>query len=208
MQIRDRIKDFRRVYAHTLRPNPKNWRTHPPAQHDALRGVLAEIGYAGALVARELTDGSLELIDGHLRAETTPDMKVPVLVLDLTADEADKLLATFDTLSQLAGINPEASAALVAGLNVHHEAVRKLVDGLSFVTSPLSFVETADSTSRPISRGCTSAAATSQDEFQTPRPVQIPKLYQIVVQCDGESSQRTLYERLTAEGYDCRVLTL
>ena len=25
--------------------NPKNWRTHPAAQQDALRGVLAEIGY-------------------------------------------------------------------------------------------------------------------------------------------------------------------
>ena len=49
MHIRDRIKDFRRVKANQLRPHPKNWRTHPPAQQDALRGVLAEIGYAGAL---------------------------------------------------------------------------------------------------------------------------------------------------------------
>ena len=80
MHIRDRIKDFRRVKANQLRPHPKNWRTHPPAQQDALRGVLAEIGYAGALLARELPDGSLELIDGHLRAETTPEMEVPVLV--------------------------------------------------------------------------------------------------------------------------------
>ena len=29
-----------------LRPHPNNWRTHPRAQQDALRGVLAEIGYA------------------------------------------------------------------------------------------------------------------------------------------------------------------
>ncbi len=47
MQIRDRVKELRRVPARELRPNPKNWPTHPPAQHDALRGVLAEIGYAG-----------------------------------------------------------------------------------------------------------------------------------------------------------------
>ncbi len=50
MQIRDRIKELRRVPAHQLRPNAKNWRTHPTAQQDALRGVLAEIGYAGALL--------------------------------------------------------------------------------------------------------------------------------------------------------------
>ena len=66
MQIRDRVKELRRVPGRELRPNPKNWPTHPPAQHDALRGVLAEIGYAGALLARELDDGSLESIDGHL----------------------------------------------------------------------------------------------------------------------------------------------
>ena len=66
MQIRDRVKELRRVKAGLLRPNPKNWRTHPQAQQDALRGVLAEIGYAGALLARELPDGTLELLDGHL----------------------------------------------------------------------------------------------------------------------------------------------
>jgi len=36
--------------------------------------------YAAALIARETADGKLELIDGHLRAETTPDTVVPVLV--------------------------------------------------------------------------------------------------------------------------------
>ncbi len=88
MNVRDRIKELRRVPAGKLRPNAKNWRKHPQAQQDALRGVLAEIGYADALLARELPDGSLELIDGHLRAETTPDMEVPVLVVDLDEKEA------------------------------------------------------------------------------------------------------------------------
>ncbi len=70
--IRDRIKELRRVKASELVPNEKNWRRHPKAQADALRGVLAEIGYADALIARETPEG-LKLIDGHLRAETTPD---------------------------------------------------------------------------------------------------------------------------------------
>src|SRR3954462_14201992 len=122
MQIRDRIKELRRVPARELKPNPKNWRTHPPAQHDAIRGLLAEIGYAGALLARELDDGSLQLIDGHLRAENTPDMAVPVLVLDVTPEEADKLLATFHTVTQLAGVDAEAIESLIAGLEVHHDA--------------------------------------------------------------------------------------
>ena len=102
MQIRDRIKELRRVPAAELRPNPRNWRTHPARQRDALRGLLAEVGYAGALLARELDDGTLELIDGHLRAETTPEAVVPVLVLDVSEAEALKLLATYDPLSAMA----------------------------------------------------------------------------------------------------------
>ena len=92
MKIRDRIKAIRRVPARDLLPNPKNWRSHPPAQRDALQGLLAELGYCDAAIARELPDGRLQLIDGHLRCETTPDMEVPVLVLDVTDAEADKLL--------------------------------------------------------------------------------------------------------------------
>ncbi|MCP4549657.1 MAG: hypothetical protein GY835_24645, partial [bacterium] len=57
MIIRDRITELRRVKASELRPHPANWRTHPKAQQDALRGVLAEIGYADALLCRELPDG-------------------------------------------------------------------------------------------------------------------------------------------------------
>ena len=52
MKIRDRIKELRRVKAGRLRPHPNNWRVHPKDQQDALRGLLAEIGYADALLAR------------------------------------------------------------------------------------------------------------------------------------------------------------
>ena len=90
LKIRDRIVELRRVPARDLLPNPKNWRTHPKAQQEAMRGILAEVGYADALLARE-TDAGLQIIDGHLRAETTPDHEVPVLVLDL--DEAASLTA-------------------------------------------------------------------------------------------------------------------
>ena len=83
MRIRDRVRELRRVRARDLLANPKNWRIHPKAQTAALRGLLGEVGYADALLARELSDGRLQLIDGHLRAETTPSAMVPVLILDL-----------------------------------------------------------------------------------------------------------------------------
>src|SRR5688572_29294420 len=102
MNIRDRIKELRRVRAGDLRPHPKNWRTHPEEQQNALRGILAEVGYVDALMVRELPDGSLQIVDGHLRAETTPDAQVPELVVDLDDKEADKVLATFDPLAAMA----------------------------------------------------------------------------------------------------------
>lgn len=130
MQIRDRVRELRRVKASDLLPSPRNWRTHPQPQADALRGVLSEIGYADALLARE-TEAGLMLVDGHLRAETTPDALVPVLVLDVTEAEADKLLLTLDPLAGMAEANNEVLKALMDSLEFDSPAVKEMLDGLA-----------------------------------------------------------------------------
>lgn len=131
MKIRDRIKELRRVKAANLVPNPRNWRTHPQAQQDALRGLLSEVGYADALLCREDADGRLVLIDGHLRAETTPDQRVPVLVLDVTEEEADKLLLTLDPLAAMAEASQQRLGELLAATSTKSEAVQALLDELA-----------------------------------------------------------------------------
>lgn len=125
--IRDRIKELRRVKASELAPNPRNWRTHPAAQKAALEGVLSEIGYADALLARELPDGSLELVDGHLRAETTPDQLVPVLILDVDEEEANKILATLDPLAALASADTARLDALLREVDTGSNAVQQML---------------------------------------------------------------------------------
>jgi DNA modification methylase len=127
LQIRDRIRELRRVPAQELVPNTKNWRRHPKAQADALRGLLAEIGYADALLARELPDGKLMIIDGHLRAETTPDAQVPVLVLDVSEEEADKILLTLDPLAAMAEPDADRIKALLATVQSDSDAVQNLL---------------------------------------------------------------------------------
>lgn len=112
-EIRDRVVRLERVRASQLIPHPKNWRRHPSGQANALRGLLGEIGYADALLARETPEG-LMLIDGHLRAETTPNMEVPVLVLDVTADEAEKLLLSLDPLAAMAARDEETLRDLLS----------------------------------------------------------------------------------------------
>lgn len=192
MIIRDRIIELRRVNAADLRPNPRNWRTHPPAQQDAMRGVLAEIGYAGALLARRLPDGGLELIDGHLRAELTPDAEVPVLVLDLEKSEADTLLAVFDPLSAMAATDAETLAGLLDGVETESDAVRAMLDGM---------LKAGDG-ALPASEGNIDEMPSSSNDLD------VPEAYQVVVECRDEEQQRSVYERLTAEGFACKLLTL
>lgn len=184
MMIRDRIKELRRVKADLLRPNPRNWRTHPIAQQEAMRGVLAEIGYADALLARELPDGSLELIDGHLRAETTPQAEVPVLVLDLNEEEAAKLLATLDPLAAMAGQNDEILADLLASVTTESEALQAMLDEML------------------------EAEPAPEPNLDEPPEVPLPENWQVVVECDSEQQQREVFDRMTAEGYCCRLLSL
>ncbi|HWC88699.1 MAG TPA: hypothetical protein VG433_03570 [Pirellulales bacterium] len=182
MLIRDRIREFRRVKAGLLRPSSKNWRAHPSRQRDAMLGMLAEIGYADALLVRPLDDGTLELIDGHLRAELTPEMEVPVLVLDVTAAEADKLLALHDPLAAMAETNFAALSDLVAQVDTENAAVQRLLDKL---------------------------AEPTRGDLQRDAPeIDIPEVFQLVIECRDEADQRTLYERLSAEGYACKPLNL
>ena len=131
MKIRDRIRELRRVPASELLPNPKNWRTHPKAQQDALRGVLAEVGMADAVLARELPDGSLMLIDGHLRAETAAEAKVPVLILDVTEAEGDKILLLFDPLSGMAGTEEQRLDELLRNVQTGSEPLAAMLDDLA-----------------------------------------------------------------------------
>jgi hypothetical protein len=184
VNIRDRVKELRRVPASELRPSPFNWRTHPKEQLDALRGVLAEVGYAGAALARELADGSLELIDGHARAEVSGDAPVPVLVLDVTEAEAKTILATFDPLGAMAGADAAKLEALLAQVSADNAAVAELLDGLAHQHG-------LNDSPEPEQHGGTDV---------------IPEKYQILVEFDTERDQAAWLEKLSAEGLKCRSL--
>ena len=129
MTMKDRVKELRRVPASELRANPKNWRRHPPAQEAALRGILDEIGFADALIARETEDG-LELIDGHLRRDVMGDQEVPVLILDVTEEEADKLLLTLDPLAAMAHADMDNLLALASLTQFESPAVFEMLEAL------------------------------------------------------------------------------
>jgi hypothetical protein len=184
MQIRDRIKESRRVPARELLDNDGNPRTHPQAQRDALRGVLEQVGVAGALTAyhSERNEGKLTLIDGHLRKQDFA-LDWPTLILDVDDAEADLLLATHDPLAALAEYDAGKLAALLQGLETQNEAVASMLKGLAEQQEAVG------------------AAAQAQAD------VLPAEKFEVLVECSGEGEQRELFNRLVGEGRKCRVLT-
>lgn len=113
LPVRDRITQIRKIRLSDIAHNARNWHLHPDRQRQALQEVYNQVGWAGVpLVYHSEREGGLTFIDGHLRKEHSPDLVVNVAVLDLDDAEADVLLATYDPLSGLAGVDVEALAAL------------------------------------------------------------------------------------------------
>lgn len=137
MAFRDRIKKLARVKASELVPHPMNWRQHGDDQRAALDGALGSLGFAGAIIARELDDGRLQILDGHCRAEQAGDQKVPVLVTDLNDDEARLLLATYDPIGDLATTSQALLDELVASLGPQEEALAAILADLASAPAPV-----------------------------------------------------------------------
>jgi hypothetical protein len=185
MKIRDRIKELRRVPARELLDNDGNPRRHPQAQRDALRGVLEEIGVAGALTAyhSERNGGKLTLIDGHCRRQDY-DLDWPTLILDVNDAEADLLLATLDPLAAQAEYDAPKLDELLQEVRARSPAVTAMLKDLT-------------------AKAGRQAAQDGKDKA----PVLPPEKFEIIVTCEGETHQRELFDRLTEEGLKCRVLT-
>jgi len=147
-----------------------------------MQGVLQQVGFAGALLAREVDDGTLELIDGHLRAGMADDQQVPVLVVDIDRSEADLLLATHDPIGEMAGTDQSALNSLLADLDSSNNEVSELL------------TELANRTGEPI-------------QFETIEPDLSP-IFQVIVDCENEQGQKEIYEMVTAKGYTCRIVSI
>lgn len=130
MEIRDRIVELKRFKGRDLVSNEKNYRLHPESQRNAMAGVLEEVGWADAALVRLDEDGNPHLIDGHLRKDIALDADVPCLVLDVTEEEADIILATHDPLAAMAEQDSEKLHELLAGLEIQNEALAEMANGL------------------------------------------------------------------------------
>jgi len=133
LKIRDRIKELKRIPASQLLDNQKNWRSHPQHQREALRGILEEIGFAGAELCyySERNGGRLTLVDGHLRKSEAGDAALPCLITDLNDEEADKLLVTYDPIGAMAGADKDRLEALLRDVHTDSEALGNMLERLA-----------------------------------------------------------------------------
>jgi hypothetical protein len=181
MTIRNRIREHRRVRAGELVPHENNWRRHSRAQREALKALYHEVGFARSLLAYELPDGRLKLIDGHLRRDIDPDMLVDVEVLDVNDAEARQLLLSIDPLAALAEADAEAVAELRKVTQTDSEVLTELWQNLA-----------------------KSDAATRAALEQATRPK--AEQFLILVECRDEQHQAELLGRFQGEGLQCRAL--
>ncbi|NBW18969.1 MAG: DNA modification methylase [Caulobacteraceae bacterium] len=109
-----------------LIPYARNPRKNDQAV-EQVAAAIREFGFRVPIVAK--SDGLL--VDGHLRAETTPDQEVPVLVLDIDEAEADKLLLSLDPLAALAETNAVALDQLLREVDTGSEGLQQMYADLA-----------------------------------------------------------------------------
>ena len=116
-EIRNRISKRITVFPRDLKANDGNWRLHPLFQRSAVRGLVEEIGIVKPLMIYDsVRYGGLTIVDGHLRSDEYPDVEWPADLLDLTDEEADKVLAMLDKTGEWADRDPEKLDALIQQL--------------------------------------------------------------------------------------------
>jgi hypothetical protein len=167
-----------------LAENPRNWRTHPQTQIEALTAVISEVGWAGACLYNAVTG---RLIDGHVRRKLALDQgaeKIPVLIGHWTAEQEAKILATLDPISALAEADTEKLDALLREVQTDNDALSAMLAALA--------------SDNGLGQDPEPASPAGADE--------IFGQFQILVECDDETTQAALLEKLTSEGYKCRSL--
>jgi len=180
--IRNRIKGHRRVRAGDLVPHEFNYRLHSDVQRKALQALYREVGFARSLLAYELPDGRLKLIDGHLRRDLDPDMEVDVEILDVSDDEARTLLLSIDPLAALALEQQEL-----------HDRLLEIVP-----QPPAELLEAWQA-----------AAGAVLAEEEGKRPFQgdvLPAAFYVLVTCRDERHQVDLLGRFHGEGLECKAV--
>jgi hypothetical protein len=170
-----------------LLAHPGNWRRHPGAQRDALRGSLNELDIIAPVIVNRTTG---HLLDGHARVEeyiSAGILEVPVAYVELPEEKEALALLSLDPIAAMAEADEEALEALLAEVATTETALKEMLAGLAGKPGAPGSL---DAGMRP-------NGGTSYEEQ-----------YGVIVVCGSEEEQEQVYTRLLGEGFSCRVVAV
>jgi hypothetical protein len=183
--MRNRILGHKIVRAGDLVPHELNPRVHTQDQKDALASIIKEVGFSRSVLAYQLPDGRLKLIDGHLRtSEMDPDEDIEVEVLDVTDEEARKLLLTIDPLASLANYNDSQLMLL-------RDVTKADDDILNALWSSLHQEEPKQIT----------------EAKKDKREPTLTAQWLIIIDCLNETEQHRILHECQLKGFTCKAVT-
>ena len=114
-----------------LLANPSNYRRHPPAQREALRGSLNELDIIAPVIVNR-TSG--HLVDGHARVEeylTAGVEKVPVAYVELTEAQERLALLALDPVAAMAEADKQALDDLLSEITTGEAGLQQMLADLA-----------------------------------------------------------------------------
>lgn len=172
--------------------DPKNVRKHTNKNMKAIKDSLKEYGQRKPIVVQETSDGLLVRAgNGTLTATKILKREFIAVVRIKEDDKMAQAYAIADNRSaELAEWDNMALAEQILDLSNHDIDV----EGLGFSEKEIQKILDSISTDNSGGGGGNS--------------VGFKNMYEVVVECKDETEQEQLYERFSAEGLKCRVLSM
>jgi hypothetical protein len=189
MNYQNKIIGHEMVPPDQLLANPLNFRIHSKVQKDAMRAMLREIGWLDEIIVNR---NSGVLVNGHMRVDialSDNEPLVPVRYVDLSEEEENLALATFDNVAALAGTDRDQLESLLESTFTKDDDLADFLRSLQ----PSNLPEYDE----PLSP--------SEDDYSD-QDIGGEK-WLIIVTCSGEGHQRDLLEQFEQEGLECRPLS-
>lgn len=128
---RNRVVSLSQEVPEDLLANPANARRHPGEQREVIRGSLDELGWIAPVVVNDRTG---YVVDGHARIEEAISEGapvVPVIHVDLSADEERLALAVLDPTGDFATYDQTRLDDLIASILTDNTPLNALLATLS-----------------------------------------------------------------------------
>jgi ParB-like chromosome segregation protein Spo0J len=168
----------------SLLPDPANARRHPQRNLDALMASLMRFGQQKPVVID--SNNIVRAGNGTLAAAKALGWKeIDCVRSDLPITELSAYAVADNRTAELAEWDPDALGAALEGLDVT-------------ALKSLGFDDANE-----LAKLCDQPLADSPGASES-----IADVFEVVIECRDEDHQREVYERLTADGEKCRLLTI